>query len=182
MTHHPDQFIDPTQPYFMTCTVLHWIPVFTRRETVGIVLDGLAFLAGEGLEVHAYVVLDNHLQLIARSPNLEKTMAHFKRNTGRQLLKYLADHDVRVILDQFAFHRGAGQDERDVPFWQDSVHPELIINGDMMRQKIREIHENPVKRGYVDQPEHWRYSSARSYAGERGLLRVEIHGHTGPNP
>jgi len=52
----------------------------------------------------------------------------------------------------------------------------------MMAEKIRYIHENPVKRGYVDQPEHWRYSSARNYAGERGLLRVETHGRAGQNP
>lgn len=167
-----DKFIDPTQPHFMTCTVLHWIPVFTRQETVSILLDGLAYLAGEGLEVYAYVVLDNHVHLIARSPNLERSMVHFKRNTGRQLLKYLADHDVRVMLDQFGFHPAAGRDERDVPFWQERVHPELILNDEMMREKIRYIHENPVKRGYVDRPEHWRFSSARIYAGQKGLLPV----------
>ena len=38
-----------------------------------------------------------------------------------------------------------------------------------MRQKLDYIHHNPVKRGYVDQPEHWRYSSARNYAS---VMRV----------
>jgi len=42
----------------------------------------------------------------------------------------------------------------------------------MMRQKLDYIHQNPVKRGYVDQPEHWRYSSARNYAGQAGLIEV----------
>jgi len=172
MARSTDKFIDPTQPHFMTCTVLHWIPVFTREETVRIALDGLAYLGGEGLEVNAYVVLDNHIQLIARSPNLEKSMVHFKRLTGRQLLQYLADHEVRVMLDQFAFHRTAGQDERDVRFWQDRVHPELIINDTMMREKVQALHENPVKRGYVERPVHWRFSSARDYAGQRGLMPV----------
>ncbi len=41
-----------------------------------------------------------------------------------------------------------------------------------MRQKVNYIHENPVKRGYVELPEHWRYSSARNYAGQGGLLDV----------
>jgi len=39
-----------------------------------------------------------------------------------------------------------------------------------MRQKPDYIHHNPVKRGYVDQPEHWRYSSARNHAGQEGLI------------
>jgi putative transposase len=28
----------------------------------------------------------------------------------------------------------------------------------------------PLRRGYVDDPLHWRYSSARNYASQTGLL------------
>ena len=42
----------------------------------------------------------------------------------------------------------------------------------MMRQKIEYIHRNPVEWGYVDQAEHWRYSSARNYQGMDRLLEV----------
>ena len=41
-----------------------------------------------------------------------------------------------------------------------------------MVQKIEYIHSNPVKRGYVDKAEHWRYSSARDYLGKISLLPV----------
>jgi hypothetical protein len=43
----------------------------------------------------------------------------------------------------------------------------------MVRQKLEYIHHNPVKRGYVDSPEHWRYSSARNYLGEPGLIAID---------
>ena len=40
-------------------------------------------------------------------------------------------------------------------------------------EKLRYMHRNPVKRGLVDSPEMWRWSSYRSYAyGERGGVRV----------
>ena len=42
-----------------------------------------------------------------------------------------------------------------------------------MRQKIEYIHNNPVKRGYVDKQEHWRYSSARNYLGMEGLIDID---------
>jgi len=42
----------------------------------------------------------------------------------------------------------------------------------MMRQKLEYIHYNPVERGYVDEPAHWRWSSARNYAGLAGLFPV----------
>ena len=54
----------------------------------------------------------------------------------------------------------------------------------MMISKIKYIHENPVKRGYVDEATHWRYSSARDYEGiERwrdfGNLGSCMHPHRG---
>jgi putative transposase len=42
-----------------------------------------------------------------------------------------------------------------------------------MRQKIEYIHQNPVRRGLVDEPIQWAYSSAANYAGLPGLLDVE---------
>jgi len=42
-----------------------------------------------------------------------------------------------------------------------------------MRQKLDYIHFNPVKRGYVHLPEHWRYSSARNHAGGEGLIEID---------
>ena len=42
----------------------------------------------------------------------------------------------------------------------------------MMLQKLEYLHNNPVKRGYVDEPVHWRYSSAQNYAGKPGLVEV----------
>jgi len=33
-------------------------------------------------------------------------------------------------------------------------------------------HNNPLRRGYVDDPTHWGYSSARNYAGLPGLIPV----------
>ncbi len=41
-----------------------------------------------------------------------------------------------------------------------------------MWQKIEYIHMNPVRRGYINDPLHWRYSSARNYARQEGLIPV----------
>jgi steroid 5-alpha reductase family enzyme len=50
----------------------------------------------------------------------------------------------------------------------------MIASEAMLRQKVEYIHQNPVKRGYVDDPAHWRYSSYRNYLGEAGLLPVTM--------
>ncbi len=166
------RFWEPDQPHFMTCTVLHWIPVFTRPETMDIVLDSLRFLSKEGLKVHAYVILENHLHLVAQSPQLDRDMARFKSYTAKGILAVLRQAGARTILDQLAFYRKAHKQDRTFQLWQEGVHPEMIMGDAMMRTKIDYIHNNPVERGFVDAPEHWRYSSARNYEGLSGLMDV----------
>ncbi|HED17554.1 MAG TPA: transposase [Gammaproteobacteria bacterium] len=124
------KILDPELPHFVTCTVLHWIPVFTRPATVDIVLDSLRYLVSRGLKLYAYVILENHLHLVVQSKQLDDDIARFKSYTARRLINYLDE------------------------------------------QKVNYIHANPVKRGYVDQAEHWRYSSARNYLGDEGLIEV----------
>ena len=166
------KIVDPTLPHFVTFTVLHWIPVFTRPETVEILFDSLRFLMKESLKVYAYVILENHLHLVMQSNDLSRDIARFKSFTSKQLLAYLAEKNVRQILEQLAFYKKAHKGDRAYQFWQEGCHPEWIQNEEIMRQKIAYIHQNPVKRGYVDLPEYWRYSSARDYAGDTGLLPV----------
>jgi hypothetical protein len=43
----------------------------------------------------------------------------------------------------------------------------------MMLQKLEYMHNNPVKRGYVDDPVHWRYSSDWNYARQPGIVDVD---------
>ena len=164
---------DETQPYFITCTVLHWIPVFTRPDTISIITDSIHYLQNHGLKLHAYVFLENHIHLIIQSKQLSNDIARFKSYTAHQLLHYLKQQNVKTILDQLSFYKKAHKHDRDYQFWQEGCHPELIQDEIMMRQKIEYIHYNPVKRGYVDEPEHWRYSSAGGYAGKQGLLEVD---------
>ncbi len=166
------QIVDPTLPHFITCTILHWIPIFTRQETVDIILESLRFLQKEGLTVYAYVILENHLHMIVQSDDLSRDISRFKSYTAKRLIQYLSENKIRRILEQLAFYKKAHKQDRTYQIWQEGSHPEWIQNEEMMRQKVGYIHHNPVKRGYVDQAEHWRYSSARNYAGAEGLLDV----------
>ncbi|MBT3260233.1 MAG: transposase, partial [Deltaproteobacteria bacterium] len=142
-------------------------------ETVEILLDSLRYLMKDGLKLYAYIILENHLHLIAQSGQLDRDMARFKSYTARELIRFLKENKVKTILDQLAFYKKAHKRDRAYQFWQEGVHPEWIQNEIIMRQKIEYIHQNPVKRGYVDKPEHWRYSSARNYLGEPGLIGVD---------
>ena len=52
--------------HFLTSTVVGWLPVFTRHETIQILFDSWKFLQDqERLTLLGYVVLENHIHFIA---------------------------------------------------------------------------------------------------------------------
>jgi len=164
---------DPQSAHFLTCTIVHWLPVFTRPEMVDTVLGSFRHLqAHRNLNLYGYVILENHLHWIAASDDLGRDVANFKSFTAKAIVKQLQALGARTILDQLRFYKKRGKTDRSYQVWQEGSHPQEIGNWDMMRQKLEYIHNNPVKRGYVDLPEHWRYSSARNYLGEEGMIDV----------
>ncbi len=163
-----------TYPHFFTCTILHWLPIFTRQESVDIVLDSLRYLQKEeNLKLYAYVILENHIHLIANSNNIDQSIRKFKSFTAKEILKLLHKENATTILDQLAFYKKAHKTTAEYQIWQESSQPKLIQSDAMMISKINYIHQNPVKRGYVDEAKYWRYSSARDYEGIDGLIEIE---------
>ena len=173
MTRSRYRIFETDYPYFMTCTIVGWLPIFTRPEAVAIVLDSWKFAQRErGFTLLGYVVLENHLHLIASAPELSDVMQRFKSYTARRIVDLLESCRARVLLEELHFWKLRHKIESDYQVWQEGSHPEQIANEPMMWQKLEYAHNNPVKRGYVDDPIHWRYSSARNYAGHAGLIEV----------
>ncbi len=97
------RFLGDDAPYFMTMTVNHWLPVFTRPETVQIVLDSWRWLqVNEAFRLHGYVMLENHLHLVARSSDIGETIRRFKPYTARRIIDCL---QMPVFL--FETHEGS---------------------------------------------------------------------------
>ncbi len=165
---------ESTHPHFITCTVLHWIPIFTRTESVQIIIESLKYLqTNDNLKIYAYVILENHLHMVVQSDDLGESIKKFKSFTAKKIINLLQAYNVQTILDQLAFYKKAHKTQSDYQLWQEGFAPKLIQNDAMMLERINYIHLNPVKRGYVDDAKHWRYSSARDYDGVDGLIGVE---------
>lgn len=109
--------------------------------------------------------------MLARSAGIGKSIASFKSYTAGRIIERLMER-YSPVLRLLDLHKARHKTDRPHQLWQEEAHPEIIAGGEMVRQKLEYIHLNPVKRGYVDDPLHWRYSSARNYAGEPGLIEV----------
>ena len=166
-------FGEPDRPHFLTCTIVHWLPVFTREEAAQILFDTWKHQQQHaGLIIYGFVVLENHLHAVAQAEDPPRTWNHFKSYTARGIVDLLIEHRMTSLLRSLGALEKARRGYRKHQVWQEGSHPEAIADENMLRQKLEYIHQNPVKRGYVDAPEHWRWSSARCYAGRSGMIEV----------
>lgn len=167
------RFWEVTQPHFLTCAVVAWLPVFTRPEAAQIVLDSWRFLRTSGrMNLYGYVVMENHIHFVASAADLAKEVKEFKSYTARKIIDFLRGRGEADLLGSLERLKLDHRTHSQYQLWQEGSHPQQIISDEMMVQKLEYIHNNPVKRGYVDLPEHWRYSSARNYLRLPGLIDV----------
>ena len=174
MTRSRYRIFETSYPYFLTSTVVAWLPVFSQPRFAAIIADSWRFLQRErGVRIFGYVVMENHLHWIASGESLAEHIGQFKSFTARRILDELRAAGYATLLDEFRFYKERHKLGQNFQFWQEGSHPQQIQNDEMMLQKLEYVHANPVRRGFVDQATHWLYSSARNYARLPSLLEIE---------
>lgn len=89
------------QPHLLTMTIVEWIPLFINKEIAWIILDSLRFIQTErAITIYAYVIMENHLDVIASGDHLPKTIKEFKSFTARKIIDYLKNHHSVHQLEQ----------------------------------------------------------------------------------
>lgn len=76
------------------------------------------------------------------------------------------------ILYRFEYHAKFNNRIKDYKVWQDGYHAIECNTIQMIEQKLNYIHQNPVTAQVVNEAEHYIYSSAIDYAGDKGLLDI----------
>jgi len=117
------------------------------------------------LVVLAYVVMPEHVHLLVTEPQRETL------STAIQALKlgFLRSADISGGVSAFGSHSGVTQQR----FWQARFYDFNVWTEHKRIEKLRYTHRNPVKRGLVESPEQWRWSSFRWYCyGEAGPVKI----------
>src|SRR3972149_6853084 len=115
--------------YFVTYSVVDWLPVFVSEATCRIITDSLNFChERKYLCVNAYVIMPTHLHAIVfdrdfQADRLQKTLTDFRKFTGRTLCDFVETDMPRCFAATF---RVAATEDRERRFWQSSPHPEAI--------------------------------------------------------
>jgi REP-associated tyrosine transposase len=123
-----------------------------------------------GIIVVGYVVMPEHVHLLISQPE-ETThsvvIQVLKQRFAKELLARLRQTSDRPEGSLWTTVLERGQ------FWQRRFYDFVVWNRHRRAEKLRYMHENPVRRGLVSMPEEWKWSSFRDYAyDERGHVLV----------
>ena len=116
--------------------------------------------------VMGYVVMPEHVHLLASEPehgSLALALQMLKQNSSRRLRARGAHHAESELSSPL----------RTRQFWQRRYYDFNVRTEKKRVEKLRYMHRNPVKRGLIERPEDWHWSSYRAYAfSEEGSVKL----------
>ena len=174
---------DQEKPHFITCTVVDWVDIFTRKIYKDIVISSLEYCIKEkGMILYGYVIMSNHIHLIIQSKEnkLSDLVRDFKKFTAKNILEAIKtepESRKEWMLDLFKKATESHTRNKNYQFWQYGNHEEEIYTMYFMWDKLNYIHFNPIRTGIVEKAKHYLYSSASNYVEGKGLVNVELVDH-----
>ena len=172
------RFHNPDGLYFVSFAVVYWLDVFIKEEYRSILLDSISYCQKEkDMEVIAWCIMTTHVHLIFRSLGDQepgRLLGDLKRFTSKAIVKAIKSNPKECrkefLLRQFKKAADNKGNVKNYQFWQHNNKPIELWSNTVIQEKVNYIHQNPVEAGLVYLPEDYTYSSARDYAGEKGLL------------
>jgi putative transposase len=164
--------------WFITTTIVSFTKVFTEERYFRIAIDNLKFYREKyKFLLLGYVIMPEHVHFLLYSfPNLGRIsdiMRDWKWSTAFDIKEQCLNDGRDKLLDEFQLN--AKRNGRNgYQIWMPRFDDVLIYSKNQFEIKLNYIHSNPVKRGLVDRPEDWLYSSARNYLlGDHSIMRVD---------
>jgi putative transposase len=121
---------------------------------------------------HVHMIIGMH------QDKLPDIMRDMKRHTAQRLCAAIESHpqESRREWMLWMMKRAGRKNSNNTGFqlWQQDNHPIELSTHRMQHQKLDYIHQNPVAAGYVEKPEDYLYSSARSYYDLPALFEINL--------
>jgi putative transposase len=159
--------LDGSGLFFVTTTVVDWLPLFQQAELARLVLHRFSESASTfRSSVVAYVLMPSHLHALVGFEEIS-TLSQFMRSFKSLSSKDVRDHLSPKVIDKLA-NKGS------FALWQPRFDDLLIYSEEQFKIKFEYIHSNPVRAGLVTESVDYPYSSARDWLlDEQGAVPVD---------
>jgi putative transposase len=159
---------DPGHAHFLTFSCIHRWPLLSKDRSRQWVIDAMCNLRQEqSVELWAYVIMPEHVHLLLyprkQDYDMARILTRLKQPVSMCARAFLELHRETKWLDRLIVRYPSKTVFR---FWQPGGgHYHSIFKERTVQQVIGYIHFNPVRRGLVDRPIDWAWSSARFWEG-----------------
>src|SRR5260370_14426445 len=145
--------------FYVTFSVVDWLPVFVSEAAFKIVTESLNFChRSKGLRTNAFVIMPTHVHAIVfhesfQAKALKQVLTDMRKFTGKQLANYCLAHMPHCFSQVFQERAGGDRERR---FRQPTRHPVQLETESFWQAKLDYLHGNPCRKGLVTQPQEWR--------------------------
>lgn len=184
MSSRPYQIIDQYAVHDMTFRLVGIFGLMRYHRYLSLIIDSLAFCQKhKGLIIHAYLLMDDHVYMIARaersSEGLSAIIRDFKKYTAIRTIQFLSRR--KTVNHRFQFLRVCNRfgmicpNNRFFQVWIPNNKLEVLFSIEKSYRRINTIHQMPFEKGKVHTCEAYPYSSAKDYVtNQSGPLKIEI--------
>ena len=161
------------QCFFVTTTCHDFLPLIEEEACKQILYDSLTFVNKKyACKIIAYVWMPNHIHFICyfREKNfLIEYMRDFKKFTSQAIRTHFLEKNELEIVEsiRYVYRR------QKFKIWKDRFDDLYLFKGKTLLQKLKYIHDNPVRKELCHVPSQYKHSSAAFYHnGEVPLLPI----------
>ena len=149
-------------PHYFTATNLEWKRLLEKEKYKDILIESMRFLVNDKrVIIYGFVIMDNHIHIVWHlQPNKKRDSVQrdFLKYTAQQIKK---DMSVNHPDELVAFLVNAK--DRKYQFWERNPLSVELWFEKVLLQKLKYLHENPVRARICRFPEQYKYSSALFY-------------------
>lgn len=157
------RFDIPGDPHALTFSCFQRMPLLSRDRSRNWMLEALS--RGREMELYdlwAYVVMPEHAHIVLlprTGVTISAILKSIKQSVSRRVLLWLATND-RGFLQRLEVVDRSGR-HKSYQFWQrGGGYDRNLRSVSDVHEKISYVHNNPVRRGLVEKPSQWLWSSA----------------------
>jgi len=149
-------------PHFFTATNLNWKKLLAPNKYKDIMIESMRFLVDDKrVIIYGFVIMDNHIHIIWQLQAGRKrndVQRDFLKYTAQLIKKDMMKHDPDELKEFLVNAK-----DRKYQFWERNPWSVEIWSEKVLLQKLKYIHENPVRAGICKYPDDYKYSSVLLY-------------------
>ncbi len=163
-------FDDDGRTRFITFGTHKKVPLITNNENRKIIIDAISFMREKyGFRLIGYVLMPEHIHLViipAEGNKVGRIIGEIKRESAVRILDKMIK-TKSPLLDKLKVTRNG---VRKHAFWQRRCYDHNCRTPETVWKAIEYCHNNPIKRGLVNDASSWKWSSYGFYHGNNEVV------------